>query len=225
MKGKMLKLNAMDWFLIVAVVVFCVVENWNNPEPNAIAIITFITGVISVMLAAKGHILNFAFGALNSILFAYVSYKSSFFGQVALNFAFFLPLQFVGFYMWRKHIPTKGTGIIETRRLSNRVRLIGLVGMAAAIAIFFVILKAIDGRSPSLDSASTVFSVVAMIIALMRYNEQWWLWVEVNIITVLLWITSLEARTEFSVAMIGMRALYLINSVYGLINWHRLSRN
>jgi nicotinamide mononucleotide transporter len=63
------------------------------------------------------------------------------------------------------------------------------------------------------DSLSTVLSIVAMILMVKCYREQWILWIVVNIASIILWCFT------FDLMMILLWSTLLVNSVYGYIKW------
>jgi len=218
------KLNLFEIVLISSVIILNIIDCHVKSNINYLGILTSIIGVVSVVLAAKGHLLNFGFGTIKFMLYSYICYQSKFYGEVMLNLGFYFPMQIAGFYFWKKHVTSKTENIIKTHGLTNLQRIVILTSVILLTALYAYFLEYIGGKSPVLDSATTVVAIVTMILAILRYKEQWYLWILVNIATVVLWITSLESPTEYSFIMIGMRSLYFINSVYGAYNWNRLDK-
>ena len=64
---------------------------------------------------------------------------------------------------------------------------------------------------------STVFSIVANILMVLRYREQWALWIIVDVVTVIMWIIA----GDFLMTI--MWAIYLVNAVYGWVMWTKMS--
>ena len=62
-----------------------------------------------------------------------------------------------------------------------------------------------------IDAMSTVFSVIALIMQVARYAEQWLLWIIVNIVSVIMWIL-LIGKDSSAVTMVVMWIAYLFNS-------------
>ena len=76
------------------------------------------------------------------------------------------------------------------------------------------------GNLPFVDSMSTVVSVVAQILCIKRYVEQWVLWIVVDIVTVIMWIAAFFIGGE-SVATLLMWSVYLINAIIMFIKWSK----
>ncbi len=71
-------------------------------DENVLGFIASVTGIICVVLVAKGMLLNYLFGIINVVAYGYISYQSKYYGEAMLNFLYYLPMQFVGFFMWQK---------------------------------------------------------------------------------------------------------------------------
>ena len=63
----------------------------------------FFTGVLCVILAAKGNLMTYVFGMYNTFGYAYLAYNNGLFGEVMLNLFFFVPMNVIGFMMWKRH--------------------------------------------------------------------------------------------------------------------------
>lgn len=221
-----IKFNKFDYFLLAILLLFNVYNVIDKKELDVISLTTSISGILCVLLAAKGNITNFIFGAFNGLLYAFVAFKSAYWGEVMLNLGFYFPMQFIGYYMWSKHMSAeKGEeGVVKTFRLNWRNRIILAVVCIVAIYFYSLLLAKLKGEAPAIDSASTVLSVVAMLLAIKAYAEQWLIWITVNILSVTLWVLSYQKGGDHSFVMIGMWGAYFINSIYGYMNWMRLSK-
>ena len=81
----------------------------------------------------------------------------------------------------------------------------------------------IGGEFTLVDATSTVLSVIATILMLARYTEQWIMWVIVNVVSVVLWVMALMSGGEGAVTLLVMWIAYLFNSIYGYVNWRKMA--
>ena len=95
-------LNAYDWFLIAGVIVSNIAYSVLIGTLDIVGSLAGITGVLCVVLVAKGSIWNYAFGLVNVSLYAWISYKAALYGDAGLNALYYLPMQFIGWWQWRK---------------------------------------------------------------------------------------------------------------------------
>ena len=140
------------------------------------------------LLAGKGKLSCYFFGIINTILYGYISYKHKLFGEVMLNWGWYLPMMFVGLFCWRKNLTKKH--IIVKTDLSWTNRIVFLVASCIAIAGYTYILKVLKGSQPWLDSTTTILSITAMILTVKRCIEQWYIWLVVNGLSVMMWIQA-----------------------------------
>jgi nicotinamide mononucleotide transporter len=225
---KFKKLNTLkpfDWLLILGVIsaniIYSVLEN----DFDVVGSLAGITGVVCVVLVAKGNILNYFFGLVNVALYAYVSFKAQLYGDAALNALYYLPMQFVGWYNWINRRESVDSVTVEARRMSLMQRVwLGLFTVSTVSLTAWVLYLFRDPQ-PVKDAATTVLSVIAMFLMVRRFMEQWVLWVVTNIISVVMWVVALANGEAHSALMIIMWVFYLANSLNGWVTWAKLSRS
>lgn len=229
MKNKVL--NAYDWFLISGVVVTNIVYSVLTGTLDVVGSIAGITGVLCVVLVAKGSIWNYAFGLVNVSLYAWISYKAALYGDAGLNALYYLPMQFVGWWQWRKRgaavseSETGGSGVqVKARRFTWRQRSFLAFGCIAAVVAGGFILDYFGDPQPFKDSTTTVLSIVAQALMALAFMEQWVLWIITNIVSVVMWVVCVARGEAHAAVMVIMWSFYLLNSINGLRVWMRLSR-
>ena len=179
-----------------------------------------MSGIMCVLLAAKGSRWNYIIGILNCLTYSWVSYKVGLFGEIIENMAFYLPLQFIGFYMWSKK--TMSDGIVEMRKLPLWKIAVGFIGCAGITYGFGLFLDSLEGQvNPFLDSFTNVLTIIAALLMLLRYREYWLVYIIVNSVQVFIWLLRVASGDSDSVTMSVMWFAYLVNSVYGAIVWYQ----
>jgi len=216
-------LKTFDWLLILGIVLLSIIYSILQREFDIPGTVAAVTGVVCVVLAARGNILNYLFGTINVSLFAWISFKAGLYGEAGLNGLYFLPMQFVGWYNWIRRRDGEESVTVVGRRLKSSERIMLLLFSTVATAITAWVLDIFGDPQPVKDAATTVLSIVAMFLMVRRYMEQWALWVVVNIISVAIWIVATIDGEAHAALMIFMWAFYLINSVNGWITWIKLS--
>ncbi|HDL5699544.1 TPA: nicotinamide riboside transporter PnuC [Mannheimia haemolytica] len=196
-----------------------------------IATIAAITGILCVVFVGKGKISNYLFGLISVSLYAYISYTFQLYGEMMLNLLVYVPVQFIGFYFWRKNMTSENTvnnaGVQEVIAKALTAKQWVIVAISTLIGTFLYIelLKYLGSALAVLDGATVVISIVAQILMVLRYREQWALWIIVNIMTIALWTAMYFQNGETSLPLLVMYVMYLCNSIYGYYNWIKLHRN
>jgi len=209
------------WLALFTLVNLYLFHAWDD---TWIGLVASLSGMVNVVLVAKGKISNYWFGIVAVSLYAWIAWNSAYYGEVMLNALYFLPMQFVGLVLWQRHRDPQGTADdVEVRWLAPRERWLWGVVSVAGTAAYAVVLGWLGGTLPAVDSASTVLSVIAMVLMVQRVGEQWVLWIVIDVVSMYMWFYTLT-RGGTDVSMLVMWTAYLVNAVYGLVNWLRLSR-
>lgn len=189
------------------------------------ALISSVTGIICVVLVAKGRTSNYLWGVVNAALYGYAAYSWKLYGDFTLNIFYFLPMQFYGWYIWTKPGFKANASNVKVILMSNKSRIIWALLSAVAIIIYGTILKNAGGNTPYWDATSTVFSVVAMILMARRMTEQWILWIVVDVVTVYMWANIVfNEGGMMNMGILIMWCAWTINALYGFYNWIKMSR-
>ena len=229
MNNKVLSLY--DWFLIIGVIVTNIVYSFLTGTLDAVGSVASVAGVLCVVLVAKGSIWNYLFGIVNVSLYALISYKADLYGDAALNALYYVPMQFIGWWQWRKRgaavseAEANGESVqVKARRFTWKQRAMLFAGCAAGVIAGGFILKHFGDPQPFKDSTTTVLSIVAQALMALAFMEQWALWIITNIVSVVMWSVCVARGEAHAGVMVIMWVFYLLNSVNGLRVWLKLSR-
>ena len=211
------------WLLLFSIVNVFLYLKWDS---GLIGLVSAMSGMLCVVLVAKGKISNFVFGIVNTATYAYISYGYGLYGESMLNALFYLPTQFIGLWMWQRHrsVNKVRDEDIEIKRLSVKGWAIVVASVVVGAYAYMHMLMALDAQQVRIDSVAVVMSVVAQILLTLRYAEQWVLWILVNLLSIVLWVVTLSQSGGSDYTMPVMWTAFLINSIYGWINWLKLQQ-
>lgn len=179
----------------------------------------FLSGVLCVILAAKGNILNYLVGMYNTFGYAWMAYQNGLYGEMGLNLFFYVPMNILGFFMWRKHIHAQK---LEMRKMSVKALLGTALACVLSILAMGYALSLIAGQNtPYIDATTNVLSVAATLLMVWRFREQWFAYIILNLFTVIMWSIRTAHGSPEGPMMLVMWSAYLINAVYGLLVWTR----
>ena len=192
-----------------------------------------LMGVLSTVCAANGHILTFLFGLIDVTIYGAMCLIGTRYGNAALHLLYFLPMQFVGYFQWRKR-GAEEKKKVQARRLDGKQWLlyggIFLVGLVVA----YFILSALDKTEAAgvvkwlvaMDAFSMMCNIIGQYLLSTAYMEQWYFWIGVNVSTIIMWVLTLRQEPGSSYALIYVvkYSFYLLNSLNGLRIWLNLSR-
>lgn len=183
---------------------------------------SFLSGVLCVVLTAKGNIFAFWWGYINILSYAWIAVQNGLYGEAGLNLIFFLPVNFIGHCLWHQNIRRRG--VLEIRRLKWSVILCGLLCILLLSLLLGWALSLISGqKTPYLDALTNTLSIAAALLLTFRCREQWLCWILLNICTITMWAIRWVYGGQQSATMVIMWSAYLINAFYGWYNWNKHS--
>jgi len=188
-------------------------------KDNKIALTSAICGITYTILAGKGKISCYIFGLMGTMCYAYISFRNNLFGNLLLYACYYFPMQILGIFKWRKHLNKNSKEIIKTK-LSNKERFLYLLTAISGSVILGIILQQTGDATPYIDSVTTIFSIIGLLLTVKRCIEQWYIWTIVNGLSAIMWIQAyINGSNCF--ATILMWITYFILGLYFLYNWKR----
>lgn len=192
-----------------------------------------LMGVLSTVLSANGRILTFLFGLVDVTIYGAMCLAGARYGNAALHLLYFLPMQFVGFFQWKKR-GAKADKEVKARRLSGKQWLLyGGLFLAGLVIAYFVLL-AMDKTEAAgvvkwlvlMDAFSMMCNLIGQYLLSTAYMDQWFFWIGVNVSTIIMWVLTLrqDPGSAYATIYIVKYSFYLLNSFNGLRIWLNLSR-
>ena len=238
----------LNWFevsLMAAIIILAIISFVVKGEfgiNNFIACVSAVLGVFCVVLGAKGSMANWIFGIVECFLYTYISISGHIYGDALQRLLYTLPMQFIGWYLWSKRERHDETTQINTRYMSWTIRAEYLFVTAAMVLALGFFLKFAGPYLTDfftymhfkvkanytnefqlwLDATTTVLAIVATFISVKAYVEQWYVWLLINILTIMIWVQN---STDFSFMVIAKYSVYLVNTFYGIYMWNKLSKS
>jgi nicotinamide mononucleotide transporter len=168
-----------------------------------------------VVLGAQGNIWSFVFGFAQVGTYTYLCCIEHFYAEIAMNMYYFVTMLY-GVYCWRRRLQ-QDTKQLQTRRLPARL----IPWMSAGVLLLSILTgwllsRYTDDPQPYMDALTTVPAIAAQLLMVLAYREQWYLWLVVDVLAVVMWL-----RAE-NYCMAAQYAFWCANCVYGYIQWTKL---
>ena len=184
-----------------------------------IEVFIFITGVVAVYLTARNSIWNWWWGVVNVTVSGWLFFDGHLYSDALLQIAYFLPMQFYGWWIWKNAGPHHADDL-PVSRLPRTHYAIYLVAIAAASLGWGELMKThTDASQPFLDATLAMASVAAQYLDVRKKLESWWLWIAVDILSA---FYLYPKQHYYGVA--AEYAVFLGIAVWGLWQWAKLAR-
>ena len=209
----MSSINRTTWFFLILGLLVQVLTFVLMPD-NPISLVSGMLGICSVVLGAQGNILTFVFGFAQVATYTYLCCIERFYAEIAINIYYFITMIY-GVYCWRNRLSNNSLQV-QTRRLSIKLIAWGML----LIALFswltgWLLARFTDDPQPYMDAFTTVPAISAQLLMVLAYREQWYLWLVVDVLAVVMWL-----RAE-NYCMAAQYVFWCVNCIYGYIQWTR----
>jgi len=216
-RGKIFDYSFLACGLLIQVVTFAITRSTFNIQVSTISLISGMLGVCSVCLCAQGNILTYVFGFAQVITYSYLCWTQRFYGEMAIN-AYYFATMIYGVYAWRKRLEARGERLeVRPRRLTwQTLTLIVALTLLASWLVGRGLVAWTDDTQPYLDAFTTVPALVAQVLMILVFREHWFVWLAVDILSVVLWLRAADY------CMAAQYAFWCANCIYGLQRWRSL---
>lgn len=209
----MSSINRTTWIFLILGLLVQVLTFVLMPD-NPWSLVSGMLGICSVVLSAQGNILTFLFGFAQVATYTYLCCVERFYAEIAINIYYFITMIY-GVYCWRNRLSNNSLQV-QTRRLS--IKLIAW-GMLLIVLISWLtgwlLARFTDDPQPYMDAFTTVPAIAAQLLMVLAYREQWYLWLVVDVLAVVMWF-----RAE-NYCMAAQYIFWCVNCIYGYIQWTR----
>jgi nicotinamide mononucleotide transporter len=209
-----------------------IINSWLSD--NYIEVFGAITGIIYVFLEIRQTIWLWPVGIITSAVYIWVFFTSKFYADMSLQ-VYYLGISCLGWYWWARGAGQREGGSayveasadkrrkdeaeregLEVSRLNLRTGVIlALVFVLLFFVMWLVLTRLTDSPVPVRDSFITSLSIVATWMLARKIYEHWFLWIVVNFVSAILFLTRGLYPTVILYVVYGMM------SFAGLVEWKK----
>ena len=214
--------NGYNWFercfmlgmVLLQLIVYCIVPD------SPIGMVCGIAGVICVALTAKGKLSSYIFNFIQIITYMIICWDLKLYLEFGENIFYFITC-ILGVFLWKKNMKRNEDG--STQVVAKKFELWqGFATIAVAGFGTYSLGKIgtlIGSTLPYFDALTNVLALIAQMLMVWRFREQWAIWIVIDI-TCLIMFTILGQWS-----MVAMYVAWTINAFYGWYNWSKLNKN
>lgn len=222
----------MKWYEWAMAVIMIAIAGWsmisaftggsgggsNPPWLTVVNFISAVCGVFCIFFCASANISNFAFGLVNTVVYMIFLWYHKIYGTFGLELLIYLPFNIGGWIVWSKHRDQIQPEKTMVKKLSWQQDVLAVAVVILAACIYHAILVKFGGNVVWLDAFTLSIGIIATFLEMLRYREQYWLWVIQDIIAVAMYIVHFDA------VYLTKKSIYLIMAIIGVYRWHKLHK-
>ena len=204
-------------FMVIAVLMQVIVF-WITPD-TPLNIIAGIAGVVSVIMCAKGRTLFYFIGFIQTFTYLALAWQNRFYGEVIENVFYFVTMIW-GIFEWKNNEVTNvdGTEDVSARKFTTDQWIFSVTLTVVCTWLMGLWLSAIGSAQAYTDAATNILAILAQILMVKRYREQWLWWLIIDLLCIKMWWVA------GNWSMVAMYIVWTVNCIYGWRNWSELNK-
>ena len=173
-----------------------------------------VFGIASVISAKKESILVYPTGIISTVIYVYICYQFTLYGDVIINI-YYTFMSVFGWYMWSRLVDKKQLDISRTTR-TDKLKAFGIfIVTALFVVLVYVYFNRFDRITDYFDTFTTGIFFAAMWLMANKKLAHWSLWIVGNIISVPLYFIK-------GLGFSGIQfTLFLILAYQGYFAWKK----
>lgn len=183
-----------------------------------------VIGATFLILNAKGNPLGQFLTIVFSILYGFISYRFSYYGEMITYLFMSLPMAFIALISWLKN-PYKGNKAqVKVNRITKK-EVAFLILLAAIVTIaFYYILKYFNTANLLPSTLSITTSFFAAYLTFRRSPYFALAYAMNDLVLIVLWVlASITDASYLSVVICFI--VFFVNDMYGFISWKKMEKN
>lgn len=234
-------IKSLKWYEITMCIIMLGISIYYAIQPQEgtpqwLAIINFISGLCGIMcvfLCAKANRMNFPFAIINTTVYMIFLWYFGIWATFWLEAIVYFPMNIISWVHWAKHKDEEDELLAKSKKLTlaQMFMVIGIVIVLTVGTHFFF--SQVAGNSwmnfatkygwnitvmQWLDSAIFAIGIVATVLEMLRYTEQYGLWIITNFFAIAQYI--IKGDPVYTTKKI----IYQIEAFVGIRNWSKLNK-
>ena len=192
-------------------------------EHDPLALAAPLTGVTALIFVARGEPTGQALTIAFSLLYALISWKSRYYGEMITYLGMTAPSAVAALVVWLKHPFKPGKSQVVVSHLTPKKLAVTLLLTVVVTAAFYFILKQFNTAQLEVSTVSITTSFLASALMILRSPLYALAYAANDIVLIVLWLLA-SAEDISCLPMVFCFAAFLANDIYGFINWQRIRK-
>lgn len=188
---------------------------------NYLTLSASLIGATSLIFNAKGNPFGQLLMVVFSILYGIISFSFNYYGEMITYLGMTMPMAVFALISWLRN-PYKGNKAeVRVNSVSNKEIVFMCVITAFVTVIFYFILNYFHTANMIPSTLSVTTSFVAVYLTFRRSPYFALAYAANDIVLIVLWVLASISDVRY-VSVIVCFIAFLVNDIYGFINWHRM---
>ncbi len=210
-----------EWTLWIASVLVVLASFLCSGDFYIFTLIASLVGVSALIFLAKGNVVGQFLIIAFSILYAIVSVRFHYWGEMITYLFMSLPAAVFACVSWLKNPSKKGKNEVEVATMTKKKWLFTCLFSLLATVIFYFILKYFNTENLWLSTLSITTSFLASSLVFLRSRYYALAYAANDLVLIALWVLASIKDLSY-LPMVVCFIAFLFNDGYGFFNWKKI---
>lgn len=214
-------LNKFEWTLWLGSVVAVVSSFVAFGDYNPLTLVASLVGVTALIFVSKGDVLGPFIMVAFCLMYGVISYEQRYYGEIITYVCMCAPISALSIITWLKN-PYSKTEVKISKVTGKNLVILIILSVVVTVA-FWYILKFLGNASLVISTISVTTSFFAAGLSALRSPYYAIAYALNDIVLIVLWVIA-SFNSLSCVSMVVCFVVFLVNDLYGFINWKRMQR-
>lgn len=211
-------LTKREWSIWLGSIIIVLISNLATKDFDLLTLVAALTGVTSLIFAAKGNVWGQALMILFSILYGIISFRFRYWGEMMTYLGMTLPMAVWSTITWIENPSENNGNEVQIQFLSKKHIVALCISGIIVTAAFYYILKSFNTPNIIFSTISIITSFIAASLTMLR-SSYYAVWYAVNdVVLIILWVLA-SLKDPAYIPVVVNFSIFFMNDMYGFMSW------
>ena len=211
-------LTKREWSIWLGSIIIVLISNLATKDFALLTLVAALTGVTSLIFAAKGNVWGQVLMILFSILYGIISFRFRYWGEMMTYLGMTLPMAVWSTITWIENPSENNGNEVQIQSLSKKHIVALCISGIIVTAVFYYILKSFNTPNIIFSTISIITSFIAASLTMLR-SSYYAVWYAVNdVVLIILWVLA-SLKDPAYIPVVVNFSIFFMNDMYGFMSW------
>ena len=211
-------LTKREWSIWLGSIIIVLISNLATKDFDLLTLVAALTGVTSLIFAAKGNVWGQVLMILFSILYGIISFRFRYWGEMLTSLGMTLPMAVLSTITWIKNPSENNGNEVQIQSLSKKHIVALCISGIIVTAVYYYILKSFNTPNIIFSTISIITSFIAASLTMLR-SSYYAVWYAVNdVVLIILWVLA-SLKDPAYIPVVVNFSIFFMNDMYGFMSW------
>ena len=211
-------LTKREWSIWLGSIIIVLISNLATKDFDLLTLVAALTGVTSLIFAAKGNVWGQVLMILFSILYGIISFRVRYWGEMMTYLGMTLPMAVWSTITWIENPSENNGNEVQIQSLSKKHIVALCISGIIVTAVFYYILKSFNTPNIIFSTISIITSFIAASLTMLR-SSYYAVWYAVNdVVLIILWVLA-SLKDPAYIPVVVNFSIFFMNDMYGFMSW------